>query len=371
MITNPVGDEARATIMTPGAIAISMKRYLLFVCHTYSFEILRPLQAEIRRRGDDVAWFFNEVDPSFLAAGERLLTTVDEVRRYDPRAIYVPGNWVPDFFPGAKVQLFHGLANDRTGKPGHYHVRGFFDLYCTHSPETTAGYLKQAKRYKSFHVLETGWPKLDPLFHEGEVNSIRDELGTTKPIVLYASTFSPSLTSAPFLFDAIETLSRQGDWFWLVTLHPKTRPEVFRRYRAMEGPNLRFADSGLGVLQLLETADVMVCDTSSISLEFMLLDKPVVTFRTRVPGPWVIDVRRPEEVGPAIGRALERPEELMRETRKYMDELHPYRDGLSSGRVLDATEEFIEHYAAGLGPKPLNLWRKMQMRSWMRYYHLR
>lgn len=50
-------------------------------------------------------------------------------------------------------------------------------------------------------------------------------------------------------------------------------------------------------MPLLQQADVMLCDSSSIILEFMFLDKPVVTFRNSHPGPHLIDVDTPEAVG--------------------------------------------------------------------------
>ena len=68
------------------------------------------------------------------------------------------------------------------------------------------------------------------------------------PVQSGAISATPSLTSAPVLPDTIERLSRSGRWFWLVTLHPKNPPEIFERYRAMQGPHLRFVDSGRGIL---------------------------------------------------------------------------------------------------------------------------
>ncbi len=95
-----------------------MKRYLFFINHLYAYSILRPLQKAIWQRGDEVAWFVQGTDDKYLNDNEKQLFTVDEVKGYDPIAVYVPGNWVPDFFPGVKVEIFHGLANDETGKKG-------------------------------------------------------------------------------------------------------------------------------------------------------------------------------------------------------------------------------------------------------------
>ena len=351
-----------------------MRRYLFFINQLYSYAILRPLQEAIWTRGDDVAWFLNGVDGKYLRENEKQLHTVKQVKEYNPLAVYVPGNWVPDFFPGVKVEVFHGLANDQTGKKGHFKIRELFDLYCTHAPEVTQQFETLAKKHGTFSVYETGWPKLDPLFNESickedQHNVAIDNIASDKPVVLFASTFSPSLTQAPYLFETIKKLTLSAKWHWVITLHPKTPIETVNKYKALAGEYCTYIDSSFSVIPLMKRANVMVCDTSSIALEFMMLDKPLVTFRTKAPGPHVLDVTDVDELERVIEHALERPEKLVQSARDYVDRLHAYRDGKSSQRILQATDDFLANSIKDkLKRKPPNLWRKIQMRNRMKYY---
>ncbi len=346
-----------------------MKHYLFYVSQLYALAILRPLQEEIRRNGDHVAWFFDSpaAGVDFLREDEILLRTVTEVKNYNPCAVFVPGNVVPDFFPGIKVQVFHGLATDETGKKGHYRIRGFFDLYCTHGPEGTAKFEQLAQQHGYFQVKETGWPKLDPLFHDRLTGNLPFRLIEGRPTVLFGSTFSPTLSAARQLLPTIAELSATGRWHWLVTLHPKMDPETVDAYRALVGPNLDFIDSHHDLTPVLQAADVMLCDTSSIAIEFQMLEKPLVTYRTKVPGPHLIDVVSMVEVESALAHALTRPASLLVETRRFVDRLHPWRDGHSSQRVLEAVDHF-DGDARGLKQKPLNLLRKFKLRRRLGYY---
>jgi CDP-glycerol glycerophosphotransferase (TagB/SpsB family) len=188
-----------------------------------------------------------------------------------------------------------------------------------------------------------------------------------KPAILYHSTFSPSWSAAPILYETIRDLAGSGRWQWIVTLHPKSDRETVERYRALEGEHLRFATED-NILDLFPQVDMMISDTSSALNEFLLTYKPVVTFKNRRPGPQLIDIDKPELLLPSIERALARPPDLMDAVREYADSIHPYRDGRSSERVLDAVDQFIATGARNARPKPRNWWRKLKIRRRIRYW---
>ncbi len=112
----------------------------------------------------------------------------------------------------------------------------------------------------------------------------------------------------------------------------------------------------------LTTADAMLCDTSSIIVEFLYLDKPVVTFKNRIPGPHLIDIQNAQDLQSAIIHALSRPKELMTQIAKFINYHNPYRDGESSKRVMDAVELLNNKQIQSLKPQPLNIFRKVKSR---------
>ena len=115
-------------------------------------------------------------------------------------------------------------------------------------------------------------------------------------------------------------------------------------------------------LETFRESDALLCDSSSLIVEYMMLDKPVVTFRNTHPGPFLLDVQREEEVGPALEQALTRPATLMEEIHRYTSFHERHRDGQNSARVLDAVDDFAAHYQGRIRRKPLNLFRKLKLR---------
>lgn len=337
------------------------KRYLFYGSERYTQAIMRPIDAAIKARGDQVAWFFNGPGAEDLTGDDRVLSNVEEVRAWNPIAVITPNNLVPHFFPGVKVQTFHGFD---AGKPRHIYIRGFFDLYCTTGPKDTEQFVALAKKHQHFAVVETGWPKLDGFFSQ-----LPEQIPPVKnpPVILYHSTFSPSWSAAETLYSEVKRLSQSGEWKWVVTLHPKMNQATRDKYKALENDNLVFSEVD-NILELFGDADLMCSDTSSALSEFLLTHKPVVTFNNRRPGPQLINIKSVEEFEPAIRTALSRPNDLMQAIKKFGDSIHPARDGKSAERILDAIDDFIANGGKNAKSKPWNLWRKFKMRKSMGYW---
>ncbi len=335
-------------------------RILFYVEQNYCFPILRPIQAAAREAGCEVRWFFagTAANPEFLDADEVRCQRAADAVRYRPDAVFVPGDRVPAFIPGIKVQVFHGLDERKRGNI--YPERGMFDLYCTEGPGRTGMLEPLAAERGYFRVRETGWAKLDSLFGYKPDTPHYD-----RPQVLYSSTFTPRLSSAEALYEEIRRLSRTDKWQWLVTLHPKLAPETMAKYRSLANENLAFFENDK-VIELLHRGDVMICDNSSILQEFLLLGKPVVTFGNRDPQPYMIDITDPAALEGSVEAALSRPPELMQNIAEYAPQVTPFRDGASAQRILAAVTEMLE--SGWQDRKPRNFFRNFKIRKQLNYF---
>lgn len=341
-----------------------MKQYLFYIAHNYAFEILRPLQQEIRSRGDNVAWFVegNEINLDYFQPHEQIIDTVKQVVAFNPRAVFVPGNLVPDFIPGLKVQVFHGFE---WKKKGHFRERGCFDLYCTQGPFFTQRFKQIRANHPHFTVIETGWPKTDTLFNATAYNWPNKRDVKT---ILYAPTFSPALTSANALFDEIAVLARNHkEWQWIIKFHPKMAKNLVQQYQSLSDTNLHVIETS-ELAPILQAADVIVSDTSSIITEFGLLNKPIVTFNNKEPEAHLLNISEAKDLFLIIDQALKADQTLLEKIKHNTSLMHPYFDGHSSSRILDATEKTILSPPIELKNKPRNLLRKLKMRKKLGYW---
>ncbi len=342
---------------------------VLFAAQRYAWPILAPLADALREAGlRPHTLGLNNAADGQLPGVPRV--TLHEAAALRPRAVFSAANWVPTFLAGAKVQVFHGFnVEKRDDARGHFRVRGLFDLYCTQGPATTQPFAALARKAGHFAVVETGWPKLDPLFAPTHPDA--DALRTRaqgRPVVLFASTFTPALSAAPHLLDAIAREVAAGERYWLLTLHPKTAPELVARYRALAGPHAHFVEPE-DLVAAERAADVLLADTTSVVSEFAVQRRPVVTFRNRAPKPHMLDFDDPARLPQMLALAFAPDAALQRALDDYADLIHPSRDGHASRRVVAASEALLRGDLGPLRRKPLSSWpRRLKIRADAKYW---
>ncbi|SDR66367.1 CDP-glycerol glycerophosphotransferase family protein [Gramella sp. MAR_2010_147] len=341
-------------------------RFLIYINHSYGLPIGLPLQKEINRLGYPVKWFCGMEAPKkhFPENGE-LIENIQDAVAYEPHIVFAITDTVPDFISGLKVQVFHGFpANKRKGTD-QFTIRGFFDLYCTQGPSSTIPFKKQQQKHQNFEVIETGWPKMDPLFPlEPTLNE--------KPVILISSTFTKqySLALKEEVVAEIERLSKTGKYQFMAVLHPKLQAETVAKFKSLENENFKFYDT-TDLIPLFKKADIMFSDTTSAIIEFLVQRKPVVTFINNMPGPYVIDIDKVQDIETSIDHALTRPKKLMEEIEKFAEFSHPFKDGRSSERVIQASIDLLHTDKSYLKKKPLNLIRRYKIRKQLNYFSLK
>jgi hypothetical protein len=344
--------------------------YLLYASERYALAILQPLADALGAAGHGVhALLVGGAAGAALAPPVRAVDVAQAVA-LRPRAVFSAANDVPPFIAGAKVQLFHGFnVEKRADARGHFRVRGLFDLYCTQGPATTAPFRELSQQHGHFAVVETGWPKLDPLFgEEDDATRALRAPAHGRPIVMFASTFTERLSAAPHLYDAIAAEVARGDRYWLLTLHPKCSPALFERYRNLAGANAAFFETEQ-LVSAQRAADVLLADTTSVVSEFVVQRKPVVTFRNRAPKPHMINFDDPVMLPAMLARGFAPDPALQAAIAAYADHIHPYRDGHSSVRVIAATEALLAGELGPLRRRPLGAFvRSLQIRRELGYW---
>lgn len=339
-------------------------KVILFCQNAYAFGILAPIRDILLEQEHDFLWYISgKLLDNFPYKNENYTVSTLDLQLFKSDAIFVPGNEVPYYIRGLKVQVFHGLAGE---KKGHFRIRHYFDLYLTQGPYFTDKFNELKKIHRNFDVIETGWPKLDVYTSEKnkydfEKKAILQQYNTDK-IVLYAPTFSPSLTSAPFLLKEIKDLAEKTGYVILIKFHDLMNPKWIRTYKTLsfEIPNILFKEDKNIIKSLLQ-ADILVSDTSSVIYEFILLNKPVISYKNiaekvlwdnsnsytgltkKVLDNFNIDPHAPE--------------------RAYINmQFHPYQDGMSALRMVNAAKNYIE--TNGVPEKrKLSLARKLKINS--------
>jgi hypothetical protein len=310
----------------------------------YSFGILEPVMQVLKEKKYEYIWFVRTtILEKFPYQDQRCTSKIEDLVRFNSDAIFVPGNEVPHYLRGVKTQVFHGLAGE---KKGHFRIRSYFDLYLTQGPYFTRWFSRAAAKHKNFSVVETGWPKLD-VYGKELYKYDSDKLTLlknfkAKKIILYAPTFSPSLTSAPHLLTQIEELAKSKEYLIVIKFHDLMAENLIDSYKklSMRFKNVLFIEER-NIIKYLLIADLMISDTSSVVYEFLLLNKPVITFKNNsLAINWDNQLSFSGLVKRVAKNLLEDP--FKQQRLEILKEYHPYTDGNSAKRMVDAVEEYIK-----------------------------
>jgi CDP-glycerol glycerophosphotransferase (TagB/SpsB family) len=231
-------------------------------------------------------------------------------------------------------------------------------LYLTQGPYFTRWFSKAASKHKDFSVVETGWPKLDVYgkeLHKYDSDKVTLlKKSKAKKIILYAPTFSPSLTSASHLLTQIEELAKSKEYLIVIKFHDLMAADLIDSYKklSMRFENVLFIEER-NIIKYLLIADLMISDTSSVVYEFLLLDKPVITFKNNsLAVKWDNQLLFSGLVKRVAENLLEDP--FKQQRLEILKEYHPYTDGNSAKRMVDAVEEYIK--TNGVPEKRLISW---------------
>lgn len=337
-------------------------RIALFCENRYAIDILQPLFEEAVLQGcHEVLWYIHtrKIKSFRLDDNARWTSSIQELYDFSPEAIFVPGNIVPYYLPGVKIQVFHGYAAE---KKDHWIIRRYFDTYFTQGPYFTSHFEASARKYRDFEVRETGWTKQDWIFrhlhdYDDEKKRLLQEYGNSR-IVLYAPTFSPKLTSLPYIKSALGNLCESRDILLILKFHPLTASAWTDEYRdwAKDRNDAIYIESSENVTRYQMMSDLMISDTSSSVYEFLLLDRPVVTFRTIAQDIYWENIESPDMLTAAFDKALDDPDAA--EKRHWIVENYdPHLDGQCCRRMIAEAQDYIDRHGVPSSRK-LNLWRK-------------
>jgi hypothetical protein len=297
----------------------------------------------LKEKGYEYLWFVKKpLDLKFPFKNEPFTSDIKKLKAFESDAIFVPGNEVPHYLRGVKTQVFHGLAGE---KKGHFRIRNYFDLYLTQGPYFTKAFNKLKLKHKDFEVIETGWPKLDiygkKIHKYDEEKKKLSKKYNCENIVLYAPTFSPSLTSAGFLIDEFKKLANEKKHLILVKFHDLMAADLINEYMklANENENIIFEEER-NIVKFLLMADIMISDTSSVVYEFLLLNKPVITYKCNSKNILWDDSKYYTNLIEKVKENL-LVDNYKDERTQIWNDYHPYNDGNSALRMVEAVENYI------------------------------
>ncbi len=315
-------------------------KILFYISKRYSYPIIKPIVDELRKSKKHTIAFYlfprtvNDFPLKWLRY--QVFELPEAAIDFAPDFVLVPGNFVDYRIPGMKVQIFHGLGVE---KPAHFKIRPHFDLYLTSGPYVTNKFKRLQKKHDHFYVEETGWAKIDHIL-EYDFKDLKAKFNIPKgkKVVLYAPTFSNKMESASALLPYLKQTIKDNE-FWLIKFHELMNRSKIENLFREDMNNVRIIDD-FDITPYLHLADVLISDTSSVNYEFMILDKPIITYRTLSRYDKGINITEPNELREALDEAINNPADRKYNRIVQLNDIHPYNNLGVSKRIIETLEKY-------------------------------
>ncbi len=273
-----------------------------------------------------------------------------------------------------KIQLWHGIGMKSIEFADEKQVKGLkkkiynflinrfpsYDVVISTSKFFTDNFFSKSFIYKE--IWETGYPRNDVLFSEisdfellfTDVDTLKyavEQKRKNKKIILYAPTYrdtggDPVKDKAIDLKKLNEFL-RKNNLIMILKFHP----DPHFNYEMHNYDSILFYDNSKDVYPLLKEVDCLITDYSSIYMDFLLINKPVIFFPydyekyTSMDRKFLIDyecitpgpkVHSQESLEYWIKKFLVKNEdEFLEERKKILNLSFRYKDGKSSERIFE------------------------------------
>ena len=282
---------------------------------------------------------------------------------------FFPYTLLPDLKP--IFNLWHGIPLKKIGRKVGIHRKKMakylfqeYSLFFVCSP-TEAGLIQDCFNVGPEVTKITGSSRNDLFYHTQNASQFIKELNGKK-VFLYAPTWREYGDSSMFfpwenynLAELEEFLNKEN----IALLLRGHRQEISRSKGDLSliksSTNIFLAGNDVfpDANELLANTDVLITDYSSIYLDFILLNKPVVfipydlekysqyrgflmDYDSNTPGRKVITA---EEFIPNLKSCLDHPEQHEDERIQIKRKFHQFEDGNSSKRILSEIRNFLKH----------------------------
>jgi len=173
------------------------------------------------------------------------------------------------------IQLWHGVGIKKLNP-----IKNIsYDYFISTSNWTNTTNFQNVFNAREF--LNYGYPRNDIFFRDivDEDLNLCDkkifELSKDNKIILYMPTYRDLLEDniPPLDFDIFNKFLKENNIYFIVKLHPFVEDILSKKYS-----NVIFYPSKKDIYPILKNTDILITDYSSILYDFLLLDKPIISF---------------------------------------------------------------------------------------------